>query len=205
MKKFSILPFLAILFLASCGDATEMEDYKKYDLTSSTPSSRTQSIDAKTARVEVCPYLDLGTADTVSYKENIKVCIEEIILYTFTDGAKNSYQPSIDTCYGDIAGVVFWDDIPAGLSHCPMTVLAETFQCSFLWGCEAEAEIVYKVRMRDNDAATGWSEWQSRVKSKSCVPHRDTYAISINVPITMNGISFGATVSDSETITTEVE
>ncbi len=207
MKKFPILPFLALLILASCSESTEIEDYKKYDLTSTSPStaSHSNSLVPKTAFVEVCPYLELGTTDTLSYKENIKVCIEQIILHTATDGTENIYQPSIDTCYGDIAGVVFWDDIPAGVSHCPVTVLSDTFQCSFVWGCEAEAEILYKVRMRDNDAATGWSEWQSRVKSKFFAPHRDTYVISIHIPITMDAISFGASIGGGVTVTTEVE
>ncbi len=205
MKQYAILPILTILFFASCTEKVDIEASINQEVNNSPLSAKNVCLSQKTAFIEVCPYLELGTSDTVSYKENLKVCIDEIILHTITDNKEKNYMPSIDTRYGDIAGVVFWEDIPAGISHQPQVVLADSFMCSYMWGCEAEAEILYKVRMRDNDSSTGWSEWQSRVKSKFCVPHQDTHVINIPIAITMNAISFGATVGDDETVTTEVE
>ncbi len=203
MKHLASLPLLLVVMLiTSCSKNTGLEDYEKYDVNTTTsppnsPSFRPSS-GQHTASVEVCPYLCLGTNDTISYKDNLKVCIKDIILYLRTDGKETTHQLQMDARYGDREGLVFWEDIPEGIGHNPEAILADSFHCSYSWACEAVAEITYKIRMRDNDLSTGWSEWESKQESKISLPDFYSQIMSIIVPINMNAITFNASVDEDK-------
>ncbi len=198
MKHYAFLALLAAVLLAGCSKNSDLEDYEKYEVLNSS-QFKSSSLTPKTSFVEVCPYLSLGTADTISYKENLKVCIEEVELHTTTDGKEKISLAAIDARYGDTADLVFWDDIPAGVSHHPAGVLADTISYHYSWACDVVAEIRYKVRMRDNKSATGWSEWENKEKSKICFPDKETQVIRIQVPLSMKSIQFDAIVAGTET------
>ncbi len=189
--------------MTSCVRNSDLEDYEKYAATDSPPPPtlpHSSLTNQDTALIEVCPYLSLGTNDTVSYKESIKVCIKEITLHITTDGKETSRQLTMDARYGDTEGLVLWEDIPEGITHLPIGVLADSVEYMYSWGCEAMAEIRFKVRMRDNDSSTGWSEWEQEKKSKICFPNQETHILNITVPIQMGAISFDAEVTEEEDV-----
>ncbi len=203
MKKPILLSLLVAFFLTSCVDNADLEDYEKYAKNPSFTPQSTLIVPHNTS-IRICPYLSLGTTDTISYKEYIKVCIEDIVLKINTDGKENVFQLTTLDRYADTKGATSWADIPAGVSHIPVEVQTDTCRYSYTWGCEAVAEIVYKVRMRE-DNALEWSEWESSERSKICCPDTGTHCLDILLPIRMGAIRFDAVQGGDTDSTHEIE
>ncbi len=196
MHERILLSLFMAFVLTSCVDNADLEDYEKYAAKNPYIPAQNSIAESHSASIKICPYLSLGTADTVSYKDYVKVCIEEIVLRITTDGKEKVCLLSTQKRYADTENITSWADIPAGVTHVPDEVQTDTSHYAYTWGCEAVAEIVYKVRMRE-DNAMDWTEWESSLRSKICCPDTGTYHLRILLPIKMGAISFDAVQSEN--------